>query len=91
MAYNRKDNFFDFKATDLKNFQKFRKIIISFSEYYRLTKHNLMEIDKFYGFTERKSSHLIIEKGNKALSLVTTKSQISNWLILHNIRIQHLK
>ena len=47
MAYKLKDKFSDFKQIDLKDFKKFKQIIKDFSEFYKLTKHNLKEIDKF--------------------------------------------
>ncbi|WP_428742212.1 hypothetical protein [Tenacibaculum sp.] len=47
LAYKRKDKFSDFKTTDLKDFEMFRKIISDFLNYYGLTKHNLKQIDKF--------------------------------------------
>ncbi len=47
MAYKQKDKFSDFKQIDLKDFKKFKKIIKDFSAFYKLTKHNLKEIDKF--------------------------------------------
>jgi len=47
LAYKRIDKFSNFKTADLKDFERFRKIISDFSNYYGLTEHNLKEIDKF--------------------------------------------
>lgn len=54
LAYKTKDNFSDFKQTDLKDFIKFKKIIIDFKNHYGLTKFNLKEIDKFLWFYGKK-------------------------------------
>ncbi len=54
LAYKRKDNFSDFRQTDLKEFIKFKKIIHDFINYYGLTKYNLKEIDKFLWFYGKK-------------------------------------
>lgn len=47
MAYKRKDNFSNFKEADLKSFIKFKQIILDFKTFYRLTEHDLKQIDKF--------------------------------------------
>ncbi|HEY5534592.1 MAG TPA: hypothetical protein VIL99_06645 [Ignavibacteria bacterium] len=47
LAYRDKDNFSKFDDNDLKDFQRFKQIIIDFKNKYLLTKHNLKEIDKF--------------------------------------------
>tara|TARA_B100000508_G_C11441566_1_gene269043 strand:+ start:596 stop:1219 length:624 start_codon:yes stop_codon:yes gene_type:complete len=47
MAYKRKDNFSDFKQADLKDFEKFKKIIQDFVDYYKLNQYNLKDVDKF--------------------------------------------
>ena len=47
LAYKRKDNFYEFKQSDLKDFEKFKLIIQNFVDYYSLGKHGLKRIDKF--------------------------------------------
>ncbi len=47
LAYKRKDNFYDFTQSDLKDFTKFRMIIQNFVDYYSLGKHSFKHIDKF--------------------------------------------
>lgn len=47
LAYRKKDQFSDFKNADLKDFIKFKQIILDFSKFYGLNKHNLKDIDKF--------------------------------------------
>lgn len=47
IAYKRNDNFSSFKETDLKNFIKFKEVILDFKQFYNLTDHDLKQIDKF--------------------------------------------
>ena len=48
LKYFRKtDKFFNFKNADLKDYQKFKNIIIAFREYYDLEEFNLKEIDQY--------------------------------------------
>jgi hypothetical protein len=47
MAYKRKDNFSQFAENDLKDFIKFKKVVLDFKQAYNLTEHCLKEIDKF--------------------------------------------
>jgi hypothetical protein len=47
MAYKRKDNFSDFIESDLKDFPRFKNIVLDFKMYYNLTAHDLKQIDKF--------------------------------------------
>jgi len=47
IAYRQKDFFSDFEDIDLKDYKKFVKIISDFKFHYKLTEHNLKEIDKF--------------------------------------------
>ena len=48
LKYFRKtDKFFNFKNADLKDYQKFKNIIIAFREYYGLEEFNLKEIDQY--------------------------------------------
>ena len=47
MAYKLRDNFSDFVETDLKDFIKFKTVVLDFKQYYKLTEHDLKQIDKF--------------------------------------------
>jgi hypothetical protein len=47
IAYKRKDNFSTFMETDLKDFVKFKKVVLDFKQFYNLTDHDLKQIDKF--------------------------------------------
>ncbi len=47
MAYKRKDNFSVFNDSDLKDFLKFKQIVLDFKQYYNLSGHDLKRIDKF--------------------------------------------
>ena len=46
-AYKNSDGFDTFKRADMKDFNKFKLIIEKFISFYKLTSHNLKEIDKF--------------------------------------------
>ncbi len=65
LAYREKDNFSNFENKDMKEYTKFKQIIYDFMNKYKLTKHNLKEIDKFlwiYGqeiFPNNKSKSLM--------------------------------
>lgn len=41
------DGFCDFATDDLKEYSKFKKVILAFREYYGLTQYNLKEIDQY--------------------------------------------
>lgn len=47
MHLKRKDRFATFKKEELKNFPRYKEILLQFREYYNLTKFNLKEIDKY--------------------------------------------
>jgi hypothetical protein len=47
MSYKRQDQFSKFTQKDLKNFKRFRDIIIDFRNYYNLKNYSLKEIDRF--------------------------------------------
>jgi hypothetical protein len=47
IAFKRKDNFSIFMETDLKNFTKFKEVVLDFKQFYNLTDHDLKQIDKF--------------------------------------------
>ena len=46
-SFRKTDRFFNFKDADLKDYQKFKNIIIAFREYYGLEEFNLKEIDQY--------------------------------------------
>ena len=41
------DQFFEFKKEDLREYSKFKNILIEFRRYYKLDKYNLKQLDKF--------------------------------------------
>ncbi len=47
LAYKKQFHFSEFKTTDLKDFEKFKSIILEFINFFKLTEYNLKEIDKF--------------------------------------------
>lgn len=47
MYFKKQDRFDDFVAADLKNYSKFKRILISFGKFYGLSDYNLKEIDKY--------------------------------------------
>ena len=47
MYYKRADGFFEFAEEDLKNYPKFKEILIKFREFYKLDRYNLKELDKY--------------------------------------------
>ena len=47
MAYKRNDNFSAFAEADLKDFIKFKQVVLDFKQFYNLTEHSLKQIDKF--------------------------------------------
>lgn len=47
LHFKKKDNFDDFVAVDLKNYSRFKTILISFGEFYGLSDYNLKDIDKY--------------------------------------------
>ncbi|MEN8248904.1 MAG: hypothetical protein ABFS32_08225 [Bacteroidota bacterium] len=47
LAYRKQDSFSVFRNSEMKDFSKFKGIILDFIEYYELTEFNLKEIDKF--------------------------------------------
>lgn len=47
MALNKRDGFSSFRREDLKNFPKFKSIVIEFREYYKLEEFNLKDIDRY--------------------------------------------
>lgn len=47
LAYKTKDNFSSFTKSDLKDFEKFKRVIESFLSYYGIINNGLKHIDKF--------------------------------------------
>lgn len=47
IALKRQDGFYNFSNSDLKDYKKYKKILIEFRAYYKLDKFNLKEIDKY--------------------------------------------
>ena len=41
------DAFFDFDNNDLKNYEKFKNIILKFREFYKLEKFSLKDLDRY--------------------------------------------
>lgn len=47
MYFQKKDNFSNFKKADLKDYVKFKNILIDFKKYYNIDEYNLRDIDKY--------------------------------------------
>lgn len=47
LYFKKKDNFFNFQKTDLKDYSKFKEILIWFKNFYWINWYNLKEIDKY--------------------------------------------
>ena len=47
MYFKAKDKFSSFKQADLKDYEKFKKILIDFKKYYNIDEYNLRDIDKY--------------------------------------------
>ena len=47
LYFRDKDHFLDFKKSDLKNYDLFKNILISFRNYYGLNEYNLKDIDRY--------------------------------------------
>ena len=45
--FNKVDQFSSFKKKDLKNYKKFKGILLDFQRYYKLERFNLKEIDRY--------------------------------------------
>ena len=48
--FNKKDRFFNFKKIDLKDYAKFKKVLIEFKKFYNIDEYNLKDIDKYLWF-----------------------------------------
>ena len=47
MYFNKNDKFYDFKRENLKNYKKFKNILIQFKKFYNIDEYNLKDIDKY--------------------------------------------
>lgn len=47
MYFKRKDNFTEFQLKELKDYKRFKEILIEFRSFYKLDQFNLKEIDKY--------------------------------------------
>ncbi len=47
LALKKQDNFSDFHKSDLKNYAKYKSILIQFQKFYGIKSYNLKEIDKY--------------------------------------------
>ena len=47
LYFKKEDKFFSFDKMDLKTYSKYKNILIEFQKYYRLTKFNLKDIDRY--------------------------------------------
>lgn len=45
--FNKKDSFAKFKKEDLKNYEKFKEVLIEFKKFYKIDKYNLKDIDRY--------------------------------------------
>ena len=56
LSFQKADEFSSFSKKELKDFPKFKNIITDFKNFYGLTKHNFMEINKFMWMYEKQNS-----------------------------------
>ena len=47
MYYKKADKFYEFKKDDLKDYAKFKEVLIAFKKYYNLDEFNLKELDMY--------------------------------------------
>lgn len=47
MYFNKIDNFFNFKREDLKDYAKFKHVLIQFKKFYNIEQYSLKDIDKY--------------------------------------------
>ena len=47
MYFNKQDKFYDFKKEDLKDYSKFKNILIEFKKFYKIDEYNLENIDRY--------------------------------------------
>ncbi len=47
LYFKKKDNFSNFKKADLKNYRRFKEVLIEFKKYYDIDEYNLKDIDRY--------------------------------------------
>ena len=47
LYFKKRDKFDDFTKEDLKNYKTFKKILITFKNFYKIDEYDLKEIDKY--------------------------------------------
>lgn len=47
MYFNKQDKFYNFKREDLKDYSKFKNILIEFKKFYGIDEYNLKDIDRY--------------------------------------------
>ena len=47
LYFNKKDKFYKFKKEDLKNYKRFKEILIEFKSFYGINEYNLKDIDRY--------------------------------------------
>lgn len=47
LYFKKKDNFYDFSKEDLKDYKKFKNVLIVFKKYYNIDEYNLKDIDRY--------------------------------------------
>lgn len=47
LHFKSKDKFYSFKASDLKDYSKFKDVLINFKKYYGIDEYNLKDIDRY--------------------------------------------
>ena len=45
--FNKLDNYSDFRRQELRDYNKFNKVLLDFRKYYKLEKYNLKDIDRY--------------------------------------------
>jgi hypothetical protein len=66
MHFLKKDKFYEFKKGDLRNYPKFKDILLKFREYYNLGEYNLKDIDKYLFQVGRKYFKKNFKKGRQS-------------------------
>ena len=47
LHFNKNDHFSNFKKEDLKNYKRFKEILIEFKNFYKIDEYNLKDIDRY--------------------------------------------
>lgn len=72
--FRNKDAFSEFKDDDLKDYVKFKCILIDFRSFYNLKKYNLKEIDKYLWQVGKEYFPRDYKKGKKKLEKLSNKN-----------------